>query len=360
MPAKSSSSNVETKPVWLVRSTADGTLQDYLIENGIAAIGWEDLEDINTFKTKEAISKRLGQLLGNDSPGRIANYTGQLWALYHRIEPGDLIVLPLKGRNAIAVGRCKSPYRFCPDNPLAARHTREVDWFAPSIPRNHFKQDLLDSLGAFMTVCRIRRNNAESRIAAIADGKPDPGYEDTVSNRKTLQNIDPVEDPDEDDAPKDYADRLIDQIRDHIIENFKDHALVDLVEAVLNAQGYQTIISPPGPDGGVDLIAGHGPLGLGHPRVAIQVKSGGIVCDSKMIREFKTVMREHNADCGLYVCWSGFNRKVEKERRKNFLELRYWDSENLIAEILRYYDTFPDSLKDKLPLKRVWMLEREN
>jgi len=39
-------------------------------------------------------------------------------------------------------------------------HYRDVDWLAKDIPRDRFDQDILYSLGAFMTVCRINKNNA--------------------------------------------------------------------------------------------------------------------------------------------------------------------------------------------------------
>ena len=43
-------------------------------------------------------------------------------------------------------------------------HSRQIEWFASDIPRSNFDQDLLYSFGAFMTICRISRNNAEQRI----------------------------------------------------------------------------------------------------------------------------------------------------------------------------------------------------
>jgi restriction system protein len=55
------------------------------------------------------------------------------------------------------------------------RHTRRVKWVRPDVPRDEFHQDLLYSLGAFMTVCQITRNDAEARVAAILEGKQDPG-----------------------------------------------------------------------------------------------------------------------------------------------------------------------------------------
>ena len=47
-------------------------------------------------------------------------------------------------------------------------HYRAVNWFATDIPRSNFDQDILYSFGAFLTICRISRNNAEERIRAMA------------------------------------------------------------------------------------------------------------------------------------------------------------------------------------------------
>ena len=64
------------------------------------------------------------------------------------------------------------------------------------------------------------------------------------------------------------------QIREHVERNFHGHALSDLVAAVLEAEGYKVSVSSPGPDGGVDILAGKGPMGFDSPRICVQVKSG--------------------------------------------------------------------------------------
>ena len=43
-----------------------------------------------------------------------------------------------------------------------------MTWLETDIPRSNFDQDLLYSFGAFMTVCRIKRNRAEERLKAMA------------------------------------------------------------------------------------------------------------------------------------------------------------------------------------------------
>jgi restriction system protein len=49
----------------------------------------------------------------------------------------------------------------------AVRHQRSVEWIVDAVPRDAIDQDLLYSLGAFLTICRIKRNNAELRIRAL-------------------------------------------------------------------------------------------------------------------------------------------------------------------------------------------------
>jgi restriction system protein len=50
----------------------------------------------------------------------------------------------------------------------AIRHIRPVKWLK-TIPRSQFDQDLLYSLGAFTTVCQIKRNDAENRVLKILE-----------------------------------------------------------------------------------------------------------------------------------------------------------------------------------------------
>jgi len=110
-------------------------------------------------------------------------------------------------------------------------------------------------VGAYMTVCRIQRNNAEERIRAVLEGRKTP-----MSATST------GEVPEEGEVVlQDLATLAMDQIRTWITEHFHGHDLARLVDGVLRAQGYRTELSPPGPDGGVDIMAGQGPMGFESP-----------------------------------------------------------------------------------------------
>ena len=50
-----------------------------------------------------------------------------------------------------------------------------VDWKRVDAPRASVQQDLLHSLGAFMTVCEITRNDGARRLHQILETGSDPG-----------------------------------------------------------------------------------------------------------------------------------------------------------------------------------------
>jgi restriction system protein len=235
------------------------------------------------------------------------------------------------------------------------RHIREVEWIRPDVPRSVFGQDLLGSFGAFMTVCNITRNNAGARIADVLAGKPDPGFSPPTVGVQQLEVV-----MGEDDAfGHDLAVAAHDQIVAHIQARFKGHALSRLVDAVLNAHGWTTKVSPPGPDGGVDILAGRGLLGLDAPRLCVQVKSQNSAADVTIYRTLQGSMQSFKAEQGLLVCWGGFNKVVINEAKQGHFTVRLWDSSDLVGEIYRTYDKLPAEIQAELPLKRVWMLVKE-
>ena len=223
-----------------------------------------------------------------------------------------------------------------------------MKWVRPDVPRGEFKQDLLNSLGAIMTVCQIQRHNAAERFQAILAGKADPGYEPEEAGSSVVEV--------EESGELDVEQLSRDQIRAHIEANFKTHDLARLVDAVLQAEGYVTHFSPPGPDGGVDILARRGSLGLDGPKLCVQVKSSKSPVDVEVLRNLQGAMTKFKADEGLLVSWGGFNRPAQQEARLSFFTVRLWDADDLIAAIERIYDRLSKELQGELPLKRIWTL----
>ena len=338
--------------LYLVRAGENGEDEEYALDHGLAIIGFNEVPSLENAKSYNDVSKMLEKAYPDKRPRALANYAGQVAAFVLSMENNDLVILPRKLTPQVAIGKVIGPYEYRKING-ESRHVRKVKWLRPDIPRTEFKQDLLFSFGAFMTICNITRNDAERRVNAILDGKTDPGFAGEAARPAKQANIPVVKTAEE---TSDLAVLANDQVVRHIQSNFSGHDLSRLVDSVLMAEGWVTKFSPPGADGGVDILAGRGSLGLEAPRLCVQVKSQPSPADVTIYRTLQGTMQTFQAQQGLLVCWGGFNRAVQNEARQGYFSVRLWDSSDLVAAVYRNYDRLPPEIQAGIPLKQVWML----
>lgn len=338
-------------PVWGVKAGWRGEHENLVFEKGLIVFDWDQVPDLEGIDSKDVLRKILEDANPGSPVQRIAYLLGELLALT-QMRKGDLVVMRYGSQASLAFGEITGAYSYRPDLPKGARHTYPVKWLREDVPRGELGRDLLANLSTPRMICRLYKNSAEERIREIFKGKPDPGT--TILDDKASF---------EDETERASGQELInieeysqDQIRSFIGENFREHRMTYLVSAILRAQGYQTYDSPPGPDGGVDILAGKGAMGFDHPKLCVQVKSGSDPIDIMAIRELEGVMSRINAEHGLFVSWSGFKRSVNKEKRHLFFKVRLWDSSDLIEALLKNYENLSDAIQAEIPLKRVWTL----
>ena len=73
-------------------------------------------------------------------------------------------------------------------------------------------------------------------------------------------------------------------------------------------------VSPPGKDGGVDIIAHTDPLGTQSPRIKVQVKRTAQKVDVQTLNAFLTIVE--TSDVGLFISTGGFTKDAEDAARK--------------------------------------------
>ena len=343
-----------TPKLYLTRAGGRGEDEDIALENDLAIIDFRDIPSLEGATDYDSIAKLVNDALPDQKPRRRLNFVRQLLAFAVSMSRGDLVVLPRKLTSQIAIGRVTGPYQYSQVN-SEPRHTRPIEWVRTDIPRTTFEQDLLYSFGAFMTVCSISRNGAVRRVEAVLQGKPDPGPSISIGkkSKESWQTDDQAE------PVPDLVQMAHDQIVARIQSRFSGHALTRLVDAVLKAEGWVTKASPPGPDGGVDILAGRGSLGLDGPRLCVQVKSQQSPADVTVYRTLLGTMQTFKAEQGLLVCWGGFNRVVVQESKQGHFTVRLWESSDLVEAIYASYDHLPAEIQAELPLKQVWTLVTE-
>jgi len=334
--------------LWLARAGRYGERESFALENNVVTVGWDEMGDLRDLESREAMLEQLTAQYPDQDVNTLRNWQAQLWAFSKRIEVGDWVALPLKTRSAVAFGEVVGDYAYQPGNPEGALQTRPVRWLRTDIPRSAIDQDILFSLGAFMTVCQIKRNDAENRVKALVGGKKAP-----------LAAPGEAPDASEDDTVVNIEEFARDQIRTQLSQKFRGHDLARLVGALLAAQDYHAQVSSPGRDGGVDILAGKGAMGFDHPRLVVQVKSQDAPVDVSVLRELQGVMKNFGAEQGLLVAWGGFKSTVIEEARRQFFELRLWDADDLITAVVDNYENLPADLQADIPLKRLWALVLE-
>jgi restriction system protein len=331
---------------WVVRAGSTGENEGLALDSGIVTVGWSETGDLAGVGRDE-IRRILESQHPDASVKRLAVWTGELWSFVNSIEVGDLAVLPLKSRSAIAIGRVAGGYEFRPELiDRDAVHTHRVNWLKTDVPRTGLDRSLLNTLGSTLTVFRAEKNNAVALLESAAIG--------LESSTSANGEIETVITPDE-ALDIDFARRARDEVVSMIRQKFRGHDLERLVEAVLLAQGFRVSRTRRGADGGVDLLAGKGIYGFDHPRICVQVKSGKQPEDVKPIRELQGALKNFGADQALFVSWSGYTDAVYAESRRSFFQVRLWDADELVDAVLENYDQLGADIRAELPLKKIWV-----
>ena len=336
--------------VWLIRAGRDGEYEQKFIQDNRVYVTWDGLNvDLSAMNDRSELVSAMTQRYAEAKAKTIANWVSQVWPFAQEIKKGDLVVLPLKSQRAIQVGEIETDYHFEPGGPDPYFHWRGVKWIAEAVPRANFGKDLLNTFGAFMTICRVQRNNAEARIGAMwANGwKP----ETIAAITHVPATVESVGDA---TADTDLEELARDQIAQLIAARFKGHGLTRLVESILKAQGYTTYRSPEGADRGADILAGAGQLGFDRPRLCVEVKSEDAPIDRPTVDKLLGAVSKFGADEGLFVSWSGFRINVQRELAPSFFRVRLWTQKELLEQLFALYDQLDEDIKAELPLKRIW------
>jgi len=335
--------------IWLFRAGANGEYESKFLSENRIYLTWNRLKiDLSKYSDRSKLLDKLKEIYDGEKNNTIKNWASQIYPIAHRIKKGDWIVLPSKISSTIHFGKVVGEYAFDEkaDNPYY--HYREVDWFATDIPRSNFDQDILYSFGAFMTVCKITRNDAENRIKKMADND--------WKVRNTSNKIFADADDAESITLTDIEEAAIDAISKYIIQKFQGYKMEQLVAEILQAKGFTVYHSKQGADGGKDLLAAGGEMGFGSPKICVQVKSHDTPVDRVTLDQLGGVMAKVGAEYGLLVSWSGFKNSVEQERGNQFFRVRLWDSKDVIRELFNNYEKISPEMQSEIPLKRIWML----
>ena len=324
--------------VWVVRG--EGKYEGTYMSEGIISIR-SDVDSAVTASITGFSSQKSLQGSAGYSNGMA------LWRFAREVLDGDTVVLALDPPKPISVGRVLGDYQFRPS--LEPQHIRRVHWEYREIPRAEWNSDFPNSLvpgfdvfkSTIVDVARIEKTFHKYLSDSPVDAAPDSAGQAASS---TVPG---------DDAPLrvDLEGLISDRIVERIRQRFSVGRLAYLVASILRASGYHAVETRQGLHSGVDVVAGPGDMGFGHPRLAVQVKFGSNPSDITDYNRLRDGIGSYGADRGLLVSLGGFTPEVRNENVRSFFQIRLWGSDELVNRLLETYDHLPEDIRGEIRLK---------
>jgi restriction system protein len=322
-----------------------------LVGNGFISIGWAEIGDLSAIgNDKNAMKVRVASAYPDIKPGAIPGTAGTLLAFAYRMQPGDLVVYPYKPDSTLNFGRIETDYYYEAEAPLH-RNRRKVTWLRTGVPRTEFSQTARYEVGSAVTIFQIK-HHAREFLSYIEDGTPTPPP--TI-----LVNPDDAVDVAA-DAPS--AERIETDTRDFIIatliRELEGAQFEYFVAHLLEQMGYRTRVTQASGDGGVDIVAHRDPLGLEPPIIKVQCKRTTGPMGGPDVQRLTGTLSPGGSELGLFVTLGSFSKDAQHISRTR-QDLRLVNGNELVDLIFAHYDTFSPEYKRLLPMRSVYVVDRE-
>lgn len=123
--------------------------------------------------SREDLKLTIKDQIPDGTNQRINAYTSQLWTSINDVKLNDYILLPKEKGKLISIGKVTKKTALANNGNTLCFY---ISWIRQDVPLSTFNIDLQYSFKAIMRFCEIKRNNATTRIEALANGRSDPGF----------------------------------------------------------------------------------------------------------------------------------------------------------------------------------------
>ena len=150
--------------LWVVRGGRDGVFEQFAMEENKAVIGWDKAGDLSALKDRDAIHDHVEEKYSDADSGTHGRLTRDLHLFANEIQKGDIVLMPLKGKEEVAIGSVEGEYSFEPDSKYI--HVRPVRWNEKTEPRDNFKGLLKQQRSIFEIKQEDALNHAQTVLAS--------------------------------------------------------------------------------------------------------------------------------------------------------------------------------------------------
>jgi restriction system protein len=325
-----------------------------LVGEGFIAIGWDDIDDLRAIgPDKDALKARLVESRPDAKPGAIPVWAGVLFRFAYELDVDDLVIHPHKPDSTLSFGRITGDYYYDAGAPVH-RHRRQVEWLESGIPRAQFSKTARYEVGSAVTLFRVKNHADEFLRFLSPEGSPPAAL--------TPPETVPVEEATDSAEDEPNAERIETYTRDFITETLMksldgirfEHFVAHLLEAM----GYRTQVTQASGDGGFDIIAHRDPLGLEPPIIKVQCKRTLSTISSPDVQKLTGTLAPGGSELGLFVTLGTYSKDAASLGRTR-QDLRLLNGTDLVRLIFEHYERFDPTWKRLLPIRAVYVVDRE-
>lgn len=324
-----------------------------LVTEGYVSIGWDRIDDLRLIGDDQAAVKVTVQsAYPHNKPGAIPVVAGVLRRFAFTAAVGDYVIAPNKKARTLNFGRISGSYEFHSDEPTH-RHRRRVEWLRIEVPRSSFSQPALYEVGSAVTMFRVSRHAGEflkvihgaELHEQLVDPEPEPETGDAVDFAEDEPSAAKMEQYTQDFVLKSLISEL-----SH--EDF-EHFTADL----LRAMGYQARVTQYVADGGVDVLVHKDHLGLEPGLIKVQCKHTSASHGNSEVNQLAGTLG--HGEVGLFATLGSFSGPalaIERQRS----DIRLMSGAEIVELTLEHYERLPSKWRNRVPLRRVYVVDRDN
>jgi len=319
---------------WVVRSGRSSEIVLDAEKKGVIAIGWHEMGRLAELEGRDDFKKRYRSAYPDESEARVGNGAGQLYRFVREIQKGDSVLTPITTSREVLIGEIIGDYAFDP-KAISSHYpnVRKVRW-QKKVSRDNLTPPFRNAIGGIMTVFTVNAHLEE--IKDLLRGKSSEPSE--------------IEPPFYEDVREKADEMILD-----MLSQIDAYEFQDLVAGVLQAMGLRTRVSPPGPDGGVDIKAFPDAFGFQSPRIRVQVKHRKGQATQQEVQQFAGAIGtgEHSYN-GLFVSTGGFTPPAERESEKH-PNITLIGRESFVELLLEHYEKLEPQYQAMVPLRKVYI-----
>lgn len=169
--------DVQTKRYWVLSPGQNASLWDSFCEDGLMAIGWNDIGDLSAYATKQEMKEQMQETIDPDMSFK--NDAHATWQFAKEIQPGDIVYAKRGLYQIIGRGIVTSEYIYNPEWNAQYPNIRYVNWTHKgewNSPKQLIQKTLTDITPFTDTVAVLEALFESEDTETVTQEEPTPEY----------------------------------------------------------------------------------------------------------------------------------------------------------------------------------------